>query len=80
MQGTAQIWAAQVKLTSISGFADNSTPQSEALHLSLLDSLQQSSYVELRMNGIAGEGVVKLEAELLAHGDRWTSPTERNAR
>src|ERR1700722_5622180 len=80
MQGTAQIWAAKVKLAVVSGFADNSTPQSEALHLSLLEPLQHGSHVELRMNGIAGEGVVKLEAELLVRLDRRARPTQRDAR
>jgi hypothetical protein len=80
MQGSAQIWTAKVKLTFVSGFAGNSTPQREVLHLSLLESLQHGSHVELRMNGIAGEGVVKLEAELLARWDRRTHPTQRDAR
>jgi hypothetical protein len=67
-------------LTTASGLVRNGTLQCEAFQLPLAEPLQHCGYVELRMNGVAGEGVVKLEAKLRVNGDRWTDMAERDSR
>jgi hypothetical protein len=54
--------------------------QRVALQAASAEAGEEELGVEWGVDGVAGEGVVELEAEVLADGDGWAGAAQRDAR
>ena len=73
MESAAEIGAAEVELTWILVVSGRDGAfEGDALQISLLQCVDEGRYVEVRVDGVAGESVVELEAELSGGRGRRT--------
>ena len=78
-QGAAEVGAAEVELARSWRLWLRRHFEGDALDFSLLECLEEGRYVELRVDGVAGEGVIELESKLLGGGNCGTCVAEGHA-
>jgi hypothetical protein len=72
-EGAAEVGAAEVELAWIlAGSGCDGAFEGDALQLSLLQCVEEGRYVQVRVDGVAGHGVIELEAELSGGRNRRT--------
>ena len=75
VEGAAEVGAAEVGAAIGRGAMEE-----DGFEIALAEALEEQVGVELRVHGIAGEGVVELEAKMVLCGDGHAGATEREAR